>query len=577
MKRMAISGVGSLFVIFLVLCLSLVLPFHSWAASAKTRVAVIDFEQKGEQEFRGKQVGEIVAEWLITALVRTGRFGVVERAQLQKILQEQQMGLSGMISQQTASKVGELLGVKVIITGSVIRLGNIYDVNTRLINVEDGSILKAEKIRGPGLDAIEQMMESLADTIKKDFPIEGYIVMVTGKRAMIDLGKIHGLEPGMMFLAFRQGAPVRHPVTGKMLKGEDIKIGMVTIQNVQTDTSWAEIIQEEPGAKIAAGNLARSGGLEITAPAPMAPVPVVPPPKVSAPPIPAKPAPVAMKIWAGKGRTEKVVVDWNGDGLYDLILGDQDGYVTVYLNQGTNDSPKYAVGMRLRGGGKEIKVKSPSAPYLVDWNEDGKIDLLVGDGGGYLHLFLNAGAVDSVDFAAGVKVQSATKDLNVSRGNASPCVVDWNEDGKKDLVMGKGNGTILVFLNEGSNKQPIFGKPIELNGGSLDVGSNSSPEVADWNGDGKKDLIIGNDDGEIFVFLNKGTNEDPQYENNGEKLPLKFREDASPRIIGWSRPGSKDLVVADRYGEVTLCVNTGAMQSPAFSVKKVLRAAPKKR
>jgi TolB-like protein len=559
MKRKTISGVGPIFGILLAFCLSLAIPLQCWGA-AKTRVAVIDFEQKGEQEFRGRQVGEIVAEWLITSLVRTGRFDVVERAQLQKILKEQQMGMSGMISQETASKVGELLGVKVIITGSVIRLGNIYDVNTRLINVEDGSILKAEKIRGPGLDAIERMMDSLADTIKKDFPIEGYVVMVTGKRVMVDLGRIHGVEPGMQFIAFRQGAPVRHPVTGKMLKGEDIKIGEMAVQTVQTDTSWAEITKEEPGAKIAPGNLARSTGLEVAAVAPV----------VSAPPTPSRPAPVAMKMWAGKGRAEKIVADWNGDGLYDLVLGDQDGFVTVYLNQGTNDSPRYAVGMKLRGGGKEIKVKSPSAPYLVDWNEDGKIDLLVGNGGGYLHLFLNAGAVDSVDFAPGVMVKAAGKDLDVG-SDASPCVVDWNEDGKKDLVMGKGNGEIYIFLNEGSDQQPVFGKPIQLNGGSLDVGSNSSPDVIDWNGDGKKDLIIGNDDGEIFVFLNKGTNEDPQYDNKGEKLPLKFGEDISPRVIGWNRPGANDLVVADRNGEVTLCVNNGTPQSPAFSEKKVLR------
>jgi hypothetical protein len=94
----------------------------------------------------------------------------------------------------------------------------------------------------------------------------------------------------------------------------------------------------------------------------------------------------------------------------------------------------------------------------------------------------------------------------------------------------------------------------------------------DWNGDGKKDLIIGNADGEIIVFLNKGTNEDPQYDNKGEKLPLKFGPDASPRVIGWNRPGANDLVVADRNGEVTLCVNTGTPQSPAFLGKKVLRA-----
>ena len=561
MKRMAMSGVSPFLGILLALCLSLTIPLQCWGA-AKTRVAVIDFEQKGEQEFRGKQVGEIVAEWLITSLVRTGRFDVVERAQLQKILKEQQLGMTGMINQETAAKVGELLGVKLIITGSVIRIGNDYDINTRLINVEDGSILKAEKIRGPVLDVIERMMDSLADTIKKDFPIQGYVVMVTGKRVMLDVGKIHGVESGMRFMAFREGAPVRHPVTGKMLKGEDIKIGEIAVQAVQIDTSWAEIIQEEQGAKIAAGNLTRSTGLEGVAAA----LPV------SAQPAPSKPAPIAMKMWAGKGRVEKVVADWNGDGLYDLILGDRDGFVTVYLNQGSNAAPKYAGGMKLKGGGKEIKVKSPSAPYLVEWNGDGKMDLLVGDGDGYLHLFLNTGAVDSVDFAPGVKVQAAGKDLQVSRGNASPCVVDWNEDGKKDFVMGKGNGTIFVFLNEGSNEQPIFGKPIELNGGSLDVGSNSSPDVADWNGDGKKDLIIGNNSGEIFVFLNKGTNEDPQYEDKGERLPLKFGDDASPRVIGWNGPRANDLVVADRNGEVTLCLNSGRIGSPNFSEKKVLRA-----
>jgi TolB-like protein len=568
MKRMTKFGIVPLFVLLFTLCLFLTLPLRSWAAAGKTRVAVIDFEQKGEQEFRGKQVGEIVAEWLITSLVRTGRFDVVERAQLQKILKEQQLGMTGMINQDTAAKVGELLGVKLIITGSVIRVGNDYDINTRLINVEDGSILKAEKIRGPVLDVIERMMDSLADTIKKDFPIQGYVVMVTGKRVMLDVGKIHGVDPGMRFMAFRQGAPVRHPVTGKMLKGEDIKIGEIAVQAVQIDTSWAEIIQEEPGAKIAAGNLTRSTGLEGAAAAP----PVTAQPASSTPSRPASmAAPMAMKMWAGKGRAEKVVVDWNGDGLYDLILGDRDGFVTLYLNQGSNAAPRYAMGMKIRGGGKEIKVKNPSAPYLADWNGDGKIDLLVGDGGGYLHLFLNAGAADSTDFAAGVKVQAAGKDLDVG-SDASPCVIDWNEDGKKDLVMGKGNGTIFVFLNEGSNEQPVFGKPTQLNGGSLDVGSNSSLDVVDWNGDGKKDLIIGNSSGEIFVFLNKGTNEDPQFDDKGEKLPLKFGDNASPRVIGWNRPGANDLVVADRNGEVTLCVNSGGVGSANFSEKKVLRA-----
>jgi hypothetical protein len=454
-----------------------------------------------------------------------------------------------------------LLGVKIIISGSIIQIGNTYDLNARLISVEDGSILKAERIRGVGLEGIERLMVFLAEGIKKDFPMEGYVVMVSGKRVMIDLGRIHGVEAGMKFFAFRKGAPVRHPVTGKMLKGEDIKIGEMAVQNVESETAWAEILKLESNLQISAGNVVKQGGEEAMA------MPATPPPK----PSPVKPAPRPLVVWPGKALSEKILIDWNGDGLYDLLLGDSDGFVTIFLNQGTNDSPRYTAGMKLKAGGKEIKVRSPSAPCLVDWNGDGQRDLLVGNGGGYLHLFLNQGSNEESNFAPGVMVQAAGKDLDVG-GRAYPCVVDWNEDGRKDLVMGNGSGEIFLYLNEGANEQPIFGKPIKLNGGKLDVGSNSSPHMADWNGDGKKDLIVGTSGGEIFVFLNKGTNEDPQYDNEGEKLPIKFGQDASARVLGSTRSGPNDLVVADRNGEVTLAINKGTLQAPAYPEKKILRA-----
>ena len=253
-------------------------------------------------------------------------------------------------------------------------------------------------------------------------------------------------------------------------------------------------------------------------------------------------------------------------GTQDLILGDRDGYVTLYLNIGTGESPRYDAGTKLKAGGKEIKVRSPSAPYLVDWNEDGKMDLLVGNGGGYLHLFLNQGPGE---FAPGVMIKAGGKDLDVG-SNASPCVADWNEDGKKDLVMGKGNGEVYVFLNEGTNEQPIFGKPIQLNGGKLDVGSDSSLNVVDWNGDGKKDLVVGNSDGEISVFINRGTNYEPQFDNEGDKLSMKLGSAVSPQVLRRGY-GLNDLVVADRYGEVTYFANTGSATVPSFLEKRVLK------
>jgi len=546
-------------------------PAESSAAS-KTRVAVIDFEQKAFQEFQGKQIGEIVAEWLITSLANTGRFEVVERAQLQKVLKEQQLGISGMINQETAAKMGELLGVKVIVSGTVIQIGNTYDVNARLISVQDGTILKAERIRGVGLDGVERLMDSLADSFKKEFPLEGYVVMVSGKRAMIDLGRVNGVEPGMRFFALRKGAQVRHPVTGKMLAGEDIRIGEMVIQTVEREASWAEIVLQEPGISIAAGNLAKQalGERMAVTTAPVTPLPGPPPVTTPAPslppPPPVVPPPKMQPTIPGRVMGNKILVEWAG--MHDLLLGDRDGYVWLFLNLGGRESPRYDAGTKLKAGGKEIKVRGPSYPYLVDWNEDGKVDLLVGNGGGYLHLFLNQG---DGNFAPGVMVKAGGgKDVDTG-SRASPCVTDWNEDGKKDLVMGNGSGEIFVFLNEGTNQQPVFGKLLKLNNGRLDVGSDSSPDVVDWNGDGKKDLVVGNDSGEIFVFINQGTNHEPQFNNEGDKLPLKVGPGAIPQVLSRGR-GLNDLVVADRNGEVTYCSNTGSAAAPSFPEKRIVKA-----
>ncbi len=246
---------------------------------------------------------------------------------------------------------------------------------------------------------------------------------------------------------------------------------------------------------------------------------------------------------------EKIVVDWNGDGLHDLLLGDRDGFINLYLNEGSNESPRYGTPIRLKAEGKEIRVRGPSAPCLVNWNEDGKKDLLVGDGGGYLNIFLNKGSSVSPDYALPSRVQADYKDLDV-RSKASPCIVDWNGDGRFDLLVGSWSGELFLFINEGSGGQPVFGKPIKLNDGKLDVGSDSSPDMADVNGDGKKDLIVGNEKGEVFISLNIGKDKDPKFANAGDKIMLKFNDNASPQALPWAQLALIDLVVVDRYGEV---------------------------
>jgi len=196
-----------------------------------------------------------------------------------------------------------------------------------------------------GLDSFERMMDTLADSLKKDFPVEGYVVMVSGKRAMIDLGRTNGVEPGMRFFALRKGAPVRHPITGKMLAGEDVKIGEMVIQTVERESSWAEIAQEETGVKISAGSLAKQVVGE-KMPAVTAPLPATPALKPAVPP--AIPGPQAPKMVTGKGPGGKILVQWAS--ARDLILGDRDGFVTLYLNIGTQESPPVRCGYETESG-----------------------------------------------------------------------------------------------------------------------------------------------------------------------------------------------------------------------------------
>ena len=84
----------------------------------KQRIAIIDFENTSPHG--GRKFGSAVADRLISLLVKSGRFVIVERSRIQKVLQEQAMGQSGAITEATAPQVGKLLGVQAIITGTIL-------------------------------------------------------------------------------------------------------------------------------------------------------------------------------------------------------------------------------------------------------------------------------------------------------------------------------------------------------------------------------------------------------------------------------------------------------------------------
>jgi WD40 repeat protein/TolB-like protein len=208
----------------------------------KIKVAVLDFQQNGT--FDSHDMGKIVAEWFTTALVDSGRFEIIERRLLQQILEEQKIGSSGLIDPRSASQLGRLLGVKTVVSGTIQNYDRTFELNTRLIDVETGSIIVAESVRAGSTSSLNTLVNQVADKIIRYFPLQGYVVQRTGERGIIDLGRKAGIRSGMLFRVFVEGAPLKHPMTGEILSVERIDKGLIRIKEVKEKTS-AGIIEKE--------------------------------------------------------------------------------------------------------------------------------------------------------------------------------------------------------------------------------------------------------------------------------------------------------------------------------------------
>ncbi len=196
------------------------------------------------------------------------------------------------------------------------------------------------------------------------------------------------------------------------------------------------------------------------------------------------------------------VADWDQDGRKDLLIGLGDGTLRVFLNDHTDVEPRFAAGVPVMAGPSgaktPISVNARAIPELVDWNNDGRIDLLLGAQDGKVRLYLNDAATGAPDLRAAVALKDGGIDLVISSGRSSPTVADIDHDGRKDLVVGNSNGDLHLFLNVGTDADPRFagsrllssaGVPIELGT------TRARPFLADMDGDGLLDLLVGGTDG----------------------------------------------------------------------------------
>ena len=212
----------------------------------------------------------------------------------------------------------------------------------------------------------------------------------------------------------------------------------------------------------------------------------------------------------------------------------------------------------------------------MDWNNDGYHDLLVGDSDGNVVIYVNTSNNTNPVLDNGTTIFSTGYD------RVTPVVIDWNGDGKKDLIIGNMEGNIVIYLNNGTDSLPAFDTPflLLLDGKIFDAGSRSAPRVYDWNKDGLNDLLIGEMEGYVFYLKNIGTRNSPLF-NKAEKLVLGNGDflrypdpTGSPRsrlfVTDWNDDGLDDILLSGRDGKVLLFLSAlEASHSPRVLAKRI--------
>uniref|UniRef100_UPI0034DF6D21 FG-GAP-like repeat-containing protein n=1 Tax=Candidatus Thiodubiliella endoseptemdiera TaxID=2738886 RepID=UPI0034DF6D21 len=255
-----------------------------------------------------------------------------------------------------------------------------------------------------------------------------------------------------------------------------------------------------------------------------------------------------------------ILADIDGDGDLDLVVGENNGTLKYYQNTGSTSSPAYEAKTGGNNPFNGIDVGIYSAPTLADIDSDGDLDLVVGENDGTLKYYQNTGTTSNPAYEAKTGDDNPFNGINAGY-SSSPILVDIDGDGDLDLVVGERNGTLKYYQNTGTTSSPAYeaktGDDNPFNG--IDVGYSSKPTLADIDGDGDLDLVVGKDDGTLKYYQNTGTTSNPTYEaKTGDDNPfdgIDVGDYSAPVLVDIDGDGDLDLVVGGQNGTLKYYYN----------------------
>ena len=263
-----------------------------------------------------------------------------------------------------------------------------------------------------------------------------------------------------------------------------------------------------------------------------------------------------------------VLADIDSDGDFDLMVGDHDGSVHFYRNTGTSNEPLFAPDPSVLA---DIKVAARAAPTVVDIDNDGDLDIFVGQALGTISFYRNIGTRTDPDF---VLVSARFQDIEA--GPASfPAFADVDNDGDFDLFVGTGallwprnvGGNMHWYRNVGTPEHPEFTLVTKKFADIYVEVFNSRPVFADIDSDGDLDLVVGSGGGSIQLYRNAGTATAHNYVlETGTFAGIEPEWGGQVEFADIDGDKDLDLFVTESYGNIHFYRNVGTVTDLRFKL-----------